>query len=444
MERQTEFIANKLTNGLSYVSLFSSAGVGCYGFSLEGFDCVATNELIERRLEIQKYNNKCSLNSGYIVGDITQEEVKEKILEEVKKWIKANKKKDIDVLIATPPCQGMSIANHKKKDELNRNSLVIESINLVKQIKPKYFIFENVRAFLTTSCTDMDNKVKTIKEAIDVNLSGRYNILYKVVNFKDFGVPSSRNRTLVLGVRKDLKDITPYDIFPDNEENKTLREVIGHLSSLKEMGEIDSNDIYHNFRSYDKKMLDWIKDLKEGQSAFDNLHPSKIPHKLVNGKIIHNINKNGDKYCRCCWDKVAPCVHTRNDILASQSTIHPKDNRVFSIRELMIIMSIPDSFKWSSIPEKELNKMNEEEKREFLSKNDINIRQSLGEAVPTLVFQKIAKKIKAVSSAKKLSNKQIALLIKEKSLDNKDNLISFVNENVKKNFLLQNCPRYAS
>jgi len=433
-----------MENKLSYISLFSSAGVGCYGFSLENFDCVATCELIERRLDVQKCNNKCSSESGYILGDLTKKEIKNRVLEEVKNWLKNNKKKDIDVLISTPPCQGMSIANHKKNDELNRNSLVIESINLVKQIKPKYFIFENVKAFLTTSCTDIDKKIKTIKESIDVNLSGKYNILYNVVNFKDFGVPSSRNRTLVLGVRKDLKDITPYDILPDNERVKNLREVIGHLPALKGMGEIYSKDIYHNFRIYNKRMLNWIKDLKEGQSAFENSNPTKIPHKLVDGKIINNTNKNGDKYCRCYWDKIAPCVHTRNDILASQSTIHPKDNRVFSIRELMIMMSVPESFKWSDIPKKELNKMSKEEKIEYLAKNEINIRQSLGEAVPTLIFQKIAKKIKAISSNKKLSDKQIVLLIKEKSLDNKNNLISFINENVKKNFLLQNCPRYAS
>jgi len=71
-------------------------------------------------------------------------------------------------------------------------------------------------------------------------------------------------------------------------------------------------------------------------------------------------------------------ISTGNELegmLASQSTIHPKDNCVFSIRELMIMMSVPDSFKWSSISEKELNKMGEEEKRKFLSKNEMNIRQ---------------------------------------------------------------------
>lgn len=415
---------------LSYVSLFSSAGVGCYGFSLEGFDCIATNELIGRRLEVQKFNNKCDSESGYILGDITEKQTKEKILSEVKGWLHKNKAKDVDVLIATPPCQGMSVANHKKKNELGRNSLVIESINLVKQINPKFFILENVRAFLTTLCTDNDKKQKSIREAIEKNLSGRYNILYKVANFKDFGVPSSRNRTLVLGVRKDIVDVTPYDILPNESKEITLKESIGHLPSLKEMGEI-SKDIYHNFRSYDKRMFNWIKDLKEGESAFQNKGKNK-PHQIIDGKVVHNQNKNGDKYSRCYFDKVGPCIHTRNDILASQSTIHPKDNRVFSIRELMTIMSIPNSFKWSNISEEELNNLNEEEKKNFLAKNEMNIRQSIGEAVPTLVFRQIASKIKEELSYKPLTIKEVEILIKKNFLQNTDNLIQFVEESKKK------------
>lgn len=127
---------------------------------------------------------------------------------------------DLDVLIATPPCQGMSVANHKKKDELKRNSLVVESIKMTNQIKPKFFVFENVRAFLTSICTDVDGQDKSIKDAIEANLSGIYNILYQVVNFKDYGNPSSRTRTLVIGVRKDLKEVTPYDIFQISNLNE--------------------------------------------------------------------------------------------------------------------------------------------------------------------------------------------------------------------------------
>jgi len=61
---------------LTYISLFSSAGVGCYGFKLNGFECIATNELLTKRLKIQAFNNKCKYESGYIDGDITKQEVK--------------------------------------------------------------------------------------------------------------------------------------------------------------------------------------------------------------------------------------------------------------------------------------------------------------------------------------------------------------------------------
>lgn len=66
----------KIVEKPTYISLFSSAGIGCYGFKLEGFDCVATNELITRRLEVQKFNKKCKYESGYICGDITEDATK--------------------------------------------------------------------------------------------------------------------------------------------------------------------------------------------------------------------------------------------------------------------------------------------------------------------------------------------------------------------------------
>lgn len=331
----------------TYISLFSSAGVGCYGFKEEGYFCLATVELLERRLKIQKYNHKCVYDSGYICGDMTLQETKNRVFAEMETWKDNYGVKDLDVLIATPPCQGLSVANHKKKDELKRNSLVVESIKMVDEIKPKFFIFENVRAFLTSICTDVDGNDKTIREAIDLNLSGKYNILFQVVNFKDYGNPSSRTRTLVIGVRKDLKEVTPYDVFPDKQPERTLRQVIGHLPSLKVMGEISKDDIYHNFRKYSPKMEAWISEIKEGQSAFDNTDINRIPHSIKDGMVVYNAQKNGDKYTRQCWDKVAPCIHTRNDILASQNTVHPVDNRVFSIREVMLMMSVPNSFNWS-------------------------------------------------------------------------------------------------
>lgn len=415
---------------LTYISLFSSAGVGCYGFKLEGFDCIATSELLEKRLNVQKHNQKCKYDTGYISGDLILPEVKNKIYKELALWREKESIKDVDVMIATPPCQGMSVANHKKKDELGRNSLVIESLKLIKEINPKFFILENVRAFLNTACTDFDGKDKSIKEAIDNNLDESYNIIYRVLNFKEYGNPSSRTRTLVIGARKDQYDVSPYEILPSLTKERTVREVVGDLPSLNNMGEIWNKDIYHNFRSYTEKMLDWIKDIKEGQSAFDNQDPKKRPHQIIDGKIVANANKNGDKYTRAYWDKVGPCVHTRNDILSSQVTVHPKDNRVFSIRELMRLMSIPDNFKWSEKDYQQLNKLDEKSKKKYLYSEEMNIRQCLGEAVPTIIFRKLAQNIKTALMNASFSEQEVNKIIKQNNLLDNGNLHEYLVKNL--------------
>ena len=130
-----------IKNKPTYISLFSSAGVGCYGFKMEGFECIATNELIEKRLNIQKINNKCKFKSGYIVADIKENFTKELIFQEIEKWNKIGNDR-VDVIIATPPCQGMSVANHKKKErEIERNSLIRESVDLIRDVNPRFFLF---------------------------------------------------------------------------------------------------------------------------------------------------------------------------------------------------------------------------------------------------------------------------------------------------------------
>ncbi|MFA5097158.1 MAG: DNA (cytosine-5-)-methyltransferase [Candidatus Margulisiibacteriota bacterium] len=414
---------------LTYISLFSGAGIGCYGFKIEGFNCIATVEIIEKRLNIQRRNHKCNIDSGYICGDLTNHITKSKVYDEYNLYKNKYDLKELDVILATPPCQGMSVANHKKKNEKCRNSLVIESIKITKELNPRFFVFENVRSFLTTECIDLDGKSKKIRDAIENNLGGRYHILFKIVNFKDYGSPSSRTRTIVIGSRKDIFDISPYDIFPKQQKESTLRKAIGHLPELKAMGDISPNDIFHGFRSYNQNMLNWIKDIKEGESAFNNTNKNNIPHKKIGGVIVCNANKNGDKYSRCYWDKPAPCVHTRNDILASQNTIHPKDNRVFSIRELMIMMSIPDSFRWLDADEKLLNKLSINEKREILRKEEMNIRQSIGEAVPTIIFHQIAKNIKKTTLFPPINDKNISKIISEYDLHNINKLKMFVKNN---------------
>lgn len=414
---------------LTYISLFSCAGVGCFGFKKAGFECIATNELIERRLNVQKFNNKCKYESGYICDDITTDETKSKIFAEIKRWEKLGNDR-VDVLVATPPCQGMSVANHKKaENEIVRNSLVVESIHLIQKVNPRFFIFENVAAFMKTGCTAPDGTIKAIGDVIYEELSDKYIIVSRILNFKNYGSNSSRTRTVVIGVSKEMAEyVAPIELYPTYVEEMNLRQVIGNMPKL-EWGEICPTDFYHAFRTYPEEMRCWIHDLKEGECAFDNEDELKRPHKIVDGKIVPNIQKNGDKYTRQYWDKVAPCIHTRNDQLASQNTVHPEEDRVFSIRELMKIMTIPSDFRWIDKTLEELNALSEKSKRALLKKEEIKIRQSIGEAVPTEIFFQIACNIRDFMEQEHFTSATISRTIEEYKLLKAENLMQFILDN---------------
>ena len=396
MAKKTKRTADEIIGALhqhpmrTYIRLFSSAGVGCYGFKQNGYECIATCELLNERLNVQRANNKCRLESGYICGDMTTDETKARLFKEIQRWRDDYKIEDVDVVFATPPCQGMSTANCKKNNqEQVRNSLVVEAIKVIHDVNPKIFIFENVRSFMKTTCTDISGVDMSIKESIYTNLSENYYIFSKVLNFKDYGVPSSRPRTIVVGTRRDLKNISPLNIFPRREEEITLRESIGNLNPLG-YGERDALDPFHFARVYDAYMEEWIAPLREGQSAFENpvhLRPYKLDKD--GNRVTLKGGEMGNKFRRLRWDSPCSCIATRNDQLASNDTIHPRDNRVLSIRELMILMTIPRNFKWSL----DDDALTPDGAAEYLSTNELNIRRCIGEAVPTHIIETLSKNV---------------------------------------------------
>lgn len=81
-----------INNTLTYISLFSSARVGCYGFKQEGFECVATNEIIYRRLEVQRINKKSKFDSDYINRETEFGRIFTKVINLLAFKLKKNKK----------------------------------------------------------------------------------------------------------------------------------------------------------------------------------------------------------------------------------------------------------------------------------------------------------------------------------------------------------------
>lgn len=368
---------------LTYVSLFSCAGVGCYGFKQEGFECIATNELVTNRLNIQRFNNKCKYPSGYIGGSITEQSVKEALMQEIAMWKEKEGMDDVTVVIATPPCQGMSGLNihtrQKGKDETPRNSLVVEAIQMVKTIKPKFFIFENVQAFPKTPCLDVDGLTKPINEAINYSLLDDYEIYLENINFVNYGSNSSRPRCLTVGMRRDLMTGIFFNddmkqFLPRKQKPKTTRECIGHLPSI-ETATFCSEDLFHYSSSKNPKYLSIIADIPEGYGLYTHPDVSKRPEKAATFQ---------DKYTRRWWDTPSVCIHTHMYDPTSQATLHPRDNRTLTLRESMILQTIPNEFKWMSV----------EPTEELVKKNANLIYFCVGESVPTAIFRQMAQHIK--------------------------------------------------
>ncbi|MGE4444537.1 MAG: DNA cytosine methyltransferase [Candidatus Altimarinota bacterium] len=360
-------IDNKLTKKrLKGLSLFSSAGIAETYYKDINIDIVVANELVERR---SKLYQKLYPESKMINGDITKEETNAKIKKELKKH-------KIDIIIATPPCQGVSLAGKNKSQQAmaddKRNHLIFKIIEYVHLLDPSYVLIENVPRYLQLFL-EYENKMVTVKDILEKEFGNKYNIEVEVFDSSDFGVAQKRKRAFIKLFKKNLKWKTP------KKEKKiiTLKEAIGHLPSL-ESGE-KSNIKWHYSRIHTPTNVLWMKHTPTNKSAFEN----KVHYpKKENGETIKAFKTT---YARMDWDQPAPTITMRNDCIASQRNVHPgrlkedgtySDARVLTPLELMILTSLPENW---NIPE---------------DTPEILIRQILGECVPPLLIKKVLEPIK--------------------------------------------------
>lgn len=321
---------------LKALSLFSNVGVSeCY-LKENGIDVVVANELEKDRAE---FYSLLYPETDMVQGDITKQNIIEKIKRKVDKF-------DIDLIIATPPCQGMSMANAKRADEDDpRNSLIKRVVTLVKHIQPKYVLVENVPGMLKTYLKHY-NKEKLITDYLSDTLGSDYSINYKVLNCADYNTPQSRKRLITLMCR-DGEWKHPE---PTTKKHITVKEVISHLPSL-ESGE-DSDIVWHTGKQANENHIEWMKHTPSGKSAFSNeefkYQPTTIDKKTGKERLIKGFKTT---YKRIDWDKPAPAVTMLNGSINSQNNVHPgrkkddgtySDARVLSVREILILCGLPD------------------------------------------------------------------------------------------------------
>lgn len=141
------------------------------------------------------------------------------------KEIKGNKYKDqIDLLVGGSPCQSFSLLGNRLGTDDERGLLIFDFINLISLIKPKMFIFENVKGLLN------HNKGKTWKYIYGEFEKLNYKLGYQMLNAKDYGVPQSRPRLFLVGYKNKRYSVK----FPKKEElKKTMFDYLEHTVNQK-------------------------------------------------------------------------------------------------------------------------------------------------------------------------------------------------------------------
>lgn len=347
---------------LNAVSLFSCIGVAECFLKDIGIDVITASDIDEKRCDVHKFLYP---ETKVICGDITDDNVKKDIISSVKG--------KADIVISTPPCQGMSSVGKNRsfqsltsmQDE--RNFLILESFKVIDALDPSYILFENVPRLLNV-LLPYKGRVMKVEDILNEKYGDLYNISINVYNTADFGVPQSRERVFIRLYKKGLQWISPTPC----KKQITLREAIGDLPSL-EAGQT-SNIKNHWARKHPSEQIEWMRHTPTGCTAFDNdmFYPQKSNGERVKG--FHNC------YKRIEWDKPSPTITMRNEIMSSQDKVHPgrplgnglwSDARVLTLRELLIIMSMP--------PDLDLPT--------FVS--DTALRQYIGEGIPSLMIKKI-------------------------------------------------------
>lgn len=354
-----------MTNRINGVSLFASAGIGEYFLDRTDINIIVANELIPKRANLYR---KIYKNSNMIVGDIRNDIVFNKVLE-------TGIKGHAGFLMASPPCQGISIAGKNRKvmemSKDDRNYLITYVVKMIHKLDPKWVIIENVPLLLKLKLL-VENSLLTVEEILKREFKETYDIDYRIMDTADYGVPQTRKRAIIKMNKKGFK--WPW---PEKEDKKiTVRDVISDLPSL-ESGE-KSSIKWHFGRKHNKAQIEWMRHTPTGHSAFENkvFYPQK-----KDGTPIKGYNSS---YRRIKWDEPAPTVTIRNDAISSQRNVHPghlmndgtySDARVLSILELMRITGLPDDW---PIPD---------------GTSELLIRQVLGECVPPKLIESIVKEI---------------------------------------------------
>ena len=374
-----------MTTKYTAIDLFCGAGGLSLGFKQAGFQMLAGIDANEPALNTYEYNmgGALALNEDLFKVDDSLDDIAKKI-----------GTKNIDVIIAGPPCQGFSLTGSRDLND-TRNKLYLAVVKAVKYFKPKAFLIENVPGMATLYKGVVKEQIINSFEDLGYAIS----VTPKPLLAADYGVPQFRKRMFFVGYRKDLG--YGYFDFPTplyNDSNYvTAGDAISDLPSLEnDLGSEEATYTSSPKTDYQRKMR---KDTNVLYNHVGTKHTdevkwviSQVPeggnHKDL-PKGVGESRKFNEAWTRYDSHKPSKTIDTGH-----RNHFHYKWNRVPTVRENARLQSFPDNFR-------------------FLGTKTQQNKQ-VGNAVPPLLAEAIAKKmIKHLNKTDKdaLINKQLNLKI---------------------------------
>ncbi|MDR1638953.1 MAG: DNA cytosine methyltransferase [Clostridiales bacterium] len=331
------------------IDLFCGAGGMSLGFEQAGFDVVSAVELDPVHAAVHGFNfPQCKTMRSDVSG------ISKSAFENA---LGSQASAGIDALFGGPPCQGFSVIGRRDEND-QRNSLIHQFMRLVRELRPKYFVMENVAGLTIGYAKNL------LDEAIAGIQASGYNVIlpYRILDAKDFGIPQSRKRLFLIGCRNDQK-LVEYPL--PLAVSVTASDAIGDLPNIDLFEELMSSDCV----GFEVKPLSDYARILHGDKADsqDFSYPRIWDPRILTGSLrtVHSEVSRArfaqtplgkaepiSRFYKLDPDGICTALRAGTDKSKGAHTsarpIHYRDNRCISVREAERLHSYPDWFRMHS------------------------------------------------------------------------------------------------
>lgn len=372
------------------VDLFSGAGGLTFGFYYnrenntfvrnENCNIIFANEYDHAAAESFRINFPDINMINQDIKELTEEQVRALIGEE-----------EVDLIIGGPPCQSYSTIGRRVYDD--KAKLYNEYYRMLSIIRPRMFLFENVKGMLSMKDEKGNLVIDNIKNMFEnINEELGYNIVYDTIDAVNYGVPQHRERVFIIGIRNDLDIEWDFNQLEVEPEQLTLEEAISdlpHIASgenIHEYGEEQpENDYQRLMRGTNTELSAHFLAVygDKIQTIMDNVIQGEgkdYINSLVDQGILEEQYRLASGYKNTYGRLYAnqPCTTITNNMSTPSGLrcIHYEQNRALTPREGARIQSFPDWFQFTG--------------------NKREIKTQIGNAVPPLLAMKFAEQLEEI------------------------------------------------